>query len=405
MKHRVLLAHNYYRSSIPSGEAQVVAAETSLLKQHGHPVKGFFRSNDELLDKHILGQLKGALSTPWNPFSAKSCKRAVSEFNPDVVHVHNTFPLFSPGIFHSIGTSAARVLTLHNYRLFCPAGTPLRNGMVCTQCIDQKSVLPALKYGCYRDSRLATIPVALGVALHRNISTWKNQVDAFIALTEFQRNIMIEAGLPPELVHVKPNFYPENVSLTSWEERRDNVIYAGRLTPGKGIESLVQAWMMWGASAPELRIAGDGELRHSLERMAAAHPEVKISFLGQLPGDEARKEIARSRLLVLPSLSLETFGLVILEAFASGTPAAVSDVGPLASIVQDGENGIVFSPGNPRSLLDTIQNAWEKQGKLKYLATGARRSFETCYTEDVNYIRLMEIYEQAIEVSRSRKAQ
>jgi glycosyltransferase involved in cell wall biosynthesis len=402
MKAKVLIAHNHYRSTIPSGEAQVVEVESALLRQHGHPIDEFFRSNDELLNKGFHGKIKGALSTPWNPYSARKIRLKVDEFKPDIVHVHNTFPLFSPSIFRSIGSHAARVLTLHNYRLFCPAATPLRNGKVCTQCIDQQNVWPSLKFACYRGSHLATLPVALGVALHRNLGTWRQQVDAFIVLTEFQRDLVIKAGLPAELVHVKPNFHPGKASFLRWGERHESVVFAGSLTAGKGVESLVRAWMTWGSSAPELRIAGDGELRNELEQIAAANPLVKIRFLGQLSGDATRQEIARSSLLVLPSVSLEGLPLVILEAFASGTPAAVTNVGPLASIVQHGENGIVFPSNSPQLLLDAVRNAWKSKGQLERLAAGARHSFESLYTEDINYKQIVEIYEQALEVSRSR---
>ena len=201
---------------------------------------------------------------------------------PDVVHVHNTFPLISPAIFRSIGSMAARVLTLHNYRLSCPAAIPVRDGSVCTECINRQSIIPSLRYGCYRNSRLATLPLALNVALHRALSTWSHQVDAFIALTEFQKKLMVKAGLPPDLVHIKPNFYPGKPNTVPWIERKRRVVFAGRLTPEKGVESLVRAWISWGPSAPELRIVGDGELKQQLMELASTTPDVPIRFLGQL---------------------------------------------------------------------------------------------------------------------------
>jgi glycosyltransferase involved in cell wall biosynthesis len=167
--------------------------------------------------------------------------------------------------------------------------------------------------------------------------------------------------------------------------------------------ALVRAWMMWGASAPELRIVGDGDLRGELERLAATAPEVPIRILGQLAADVTQDEISRACLLVLPSECFETFGLVILEAFALGTPVAVSNIGPLPSIVQPGKNGVIFEPGDPQSLLAAVRAVWEKTGELESLAAGARRSFETLYTEDVNYRMLMTIYGQAMEVSQRRR--
>lgn len=404
MKSKVLLTHNYYGSAAPSGENQVFEAECELLRQRGHVVNQFVRHSDEIRHKGVYGLMAGALSVPWNPWSIAGIRRRMDVFLPDVVHVHNTFPLISPGIFHAIGSRAARVLTLHNYRLFCPAAIPMRDGKVCTDCMDRRSTLPAIRHGCYRDSRVATLPLAFSVWLHRHRDTWTQQVDAFIALTEFQREQMVEAGLPAELVHVKPNFYPGNPATVAWHERRPSVVFAGRLTAEKGVVALVRAWLLWGGGVPELRILGDGGLRKELESMAATAPDVPIQFLGQLSGADAQAEIARAYLLVLPSECFEGFPMVVREAFAFGTPTAVSAIGPLPSIVQQGKNGVLFSPGDPASLLQAVRSTWDSPGELERLGAAARASFERLYTEAANYQILMKIYEQAIEVNRRRRA-
>lgn len=400
---KLLLTHNYYGSAAPSGENQVFEAERELLKQRGHAVGEFVRHSDTIRPKGAWGALQGALSTPWNPFAAAAAERAVAEHRPDVVHVHNTFPLLSPSIFYGIGGKAARVLTLHNYRLFCPAAIPMRAGEVCTECMDRRSVWPAVRHGCYRNSRVATLPLAAKVALHRRLGTWTNQVDAFIALSAFQRERMTGAGLPAELVHVKPNFYPGDPAVVAWAERSQCVVFAGRLTAEKGVRALVQAWLAWGQSAPELRIVGDGDLRGELERLAAQSLGVPIRFLGQLPAGAAQQEIARARLLVLPSECFEGFPMVVREAFAFGTPAAVSDIGPLPSIVRRGENGVTFKPADSQSLLEAVRAVWESKGELERLAEGARRSFKDLYSEEANYRMLMAIYEQAVEVGQRRR--
>lgn len=397
MAFKILLAHNYYRTSAPSGENAVCETEQQLLMQHGHQVDSFFTYSDAVSAKGLTGAAIAGLSTPWNPVAAKSVCAKVMACRPDIVHVHNTFPLLSPAIFHAIGVRAARVLTLHNYRLFCPAAIPMREGKVCTDCLEQRSSLPSMQHGCYRGSRAATLPLAVSVALHRALGTWTNQVDAFICLSEFQREVMVRAGLPRERVHIKPNFYPGNPAVLPWGERRPCVVFAGRLTEEKGLVNLLRAWQAWGADAPELCLVGDGHLRAQLEQMAKDLP---IRFLGQLPADQAQAEIARARLQILPSECFEGFPMVVREAFAFGTPAAVSDLGPLPSIVAHGKSGIVFKPANPQSLLQEVRTAWDSPDLLETLGQGARAEFEAKYTEEANYSTLMNIYQQAIEVSR-----
>jgi glycosyltransferase involved in cell wall biosynthesis len=390
---KILLAHNFYGSSAPSGENQVFEAEKSLLIQHRHEVAELTRHSDEIRSTGVMGTLKGALATPYNPFMARAIQKKVEQFKPDVVHVHNTFPLISPAIFSAIGHTAARVLTLHNYRLLCPAAIPMRNGKVCTDCVDLRSVWPSIKHGCYRNSRIATLPLAANVALHRALGTWQNEVDAFIALTEFQCTTLIAAGLPGDKIYVKPNYFPGNPTVVPWLERGNYAVFAGRLSEEKAVATLVKAWMAWGPDAPELRIIGDGPLRGDLEKASARS---SIRFLGQLPAGETIHQIAHARLQLLPSECFEGFPMVVREAFAVGTPSAVSNLGPLPSIVNHGINGVVFEAANPHSLLTTVRNTWQTPGLLEQLGLGARQSFETLYTEDINYACLMDIYQAAI---------
>ncbi len=390
---RILLAHNFYSSAMPSGENLVVDSERDLLTSRGHFVEKFIRQSDEILEQGRLGKIKGALSTPWNPWSASKIQEDINLCYPDVVHVHNTFPLISPSIFSAIGQRAARVLTLHNYRLVCPAAIPMRAGRVCTECIDQRSVVPSLKYGCYRDSRVATAPLALNVALHRWLGTWQNEVDAFIALSEFQKKLMAKAGLPGHKIHVKPNFYPGFPAVVPWVERDDYVVFVGRISAEKGVATLIEAWRQWGQAAPQLRLVGDGPLRGGLERRAFGLP---VQFLGQIFADRAQEQIANAKLLVLPSEWFEGFPMVVREAFAFGTPVAVSNIGPLPSIVEDGTSGIVFPASQANALLERVKNLWSQPSKLELMGANSRLEFERKYTEDANYEILMKIYDEAI---------
>jgi len=395
---KILLVHNFYGASAPSGENVVFEAEKVLLQKHGHEVEVFGRRSDEIRNKGFLGAVQGALATPWNPWMSVAIRKVIDNFTPDVVHVHNTFPLISPAIFQAVGKKTARVLTLHNYRLFCPAAIPMRNSKVCTECLDKKSSFPSLLHGCYRESRIATVPLAFNVAMHRFLGTWKNNVEAFVALSDFQAKLMVQSGLPAGKVKVKPNFFSGNPQIVPWKERASYVVFVGRLSAEKGVENLIRAWQKWGNKAPELRIVGDGELRPKLVRMAAGLP---VYYYGQIPKVEVKKHIECAKLIILPSEWFETFGLAVVEAAALGTPAAVSNIGPLPSIIKEGKSGVVFEPGNPESLLHKVRSAWEAPDMLERLGTGARAEFESKYTEDANYKMLMEIYEKAIREKKS----
>jgi glycosyltransferase involved in cell wall biosynthesis len=269
----------------------------------------------------------------------------------------------------------------------------MRDGVPCTECIDTRTILPAIRHGCYRGSRIATVPLAINVALHRYMGTWQSEVDAFIVFTEFQRNKLIAAGLPSHKIHIKPNFYPGSPDVVPWNVRKNCVVFVGRLTEEKGLRGLLQTWRLLGVSAPQLILIGDGPMRDELELLAVGLP---ISFMGLLPSVLAQRQIADAKLLVLPSSGFEGFPMVIREAFAFGTPVAVSNIGPLPSIVSDGENGVVFPFADPQSMSDVVLSLWNDTNKLQKMGVAARTEFEQYYTEAANYEQLMRIYDAAL---------
>ncbi len=383
------MIHNYYGSSVPSGENRVFEMERKMLIAHGHEVESFVRNSDEIIAKGLWGMIRGGLSTPWNPWMARAVRNKVEAFHPDIVHVHNTFPLLSPAIFWAIGKRAKKVLTLHNYRTFCAAAIPIRDEKVCKRCMDGHNIWSALFYRCYRASFFATLPQFCRMLVHRNLKTWNDQVDALIMLSEFQRRFMQPCGFPAAKCFVKPNYFSGNPVFKDWNARSNTVVYVGRISEEKGVRFLVNAWAIWGSQAPELRIVGDGPLRQELEQVAQGLP---VRFLGTVSSTEAHREIGNAKLLVFPSVWLEPFGLVIIEAFAHGTPVAVSNLGPLPSIVADQQSGVIFTPASADDLLRAVRDAWNDQDHLAQMGAVGRSEFESKYTEIVNYNSLLEIY-------------
>lgn len=394
---RILVVHNYYGSSAPSGENNAVDAEIAMLRRAGHAVYTFTRMSDEIRDEGLWGLMHGGLTFSWNPFEVLRFRKALRHIQPHIIHVHNTFPLISPGILWASHGTAALVLTLHNYRMFCASGLLLRDGAVCTRCLDESSVRPALRYGCYRGSRVATGPVALSIALHNALGTWRRRVDAIIALTQYQFERLAATSLGSERLYVKSNFFSGSPQVVSFRDRQPVVLFVGRLSHEKGVEYLLRAWLKLGATAPRLRLVGDGPLRQSLQQMVDAHGARNVEFAGAMSRGAAFREIAASRLLIVPSITLEGFPVVLQEAFAAGTPAAVSDLGALPTIVEDGCNGLVFAARSAESIAELITRVWSDEELLMRLASAARRSHESKYTEEANYRQLMEIYERAMQ--------
>ena len=391
------MAHNFYGSENPSGENIAVDIEKKLLEKMGHDVKVFAYYSDEIRNSGLIGKIRGGVATPWNIWSYKNIQKEISSFSPDIVHVHNTFPLLSPSIFHAIPKNIKRVLTLHNYRLFCPAGIPMRAGQICSKCLDKKNSFPALVHRCYRDSLMATLPLSFSVELHRYIGTWKKKVDGFIALTDFQRKIMVQSGLEENKVWVKPNFYPGSPTVTPWPLRNDEIIFVGRLSKEKGVQTLIQAWKKWcneEMRVPKLIIVGDGPQKDQLIKSSQGLP---IHFAGGLNSSEVQERMSKSKLLIMPSEWWEGFPMVIREAYAFGVPVAASRIGSLEEIVEDRVSGILFEPSNHEDLYQKVSQCWKKSNSLETLGLGARLKFESKYSEKYNYAKLMDIYNQILK--------
>ena len=397
---RILLVHNYYGSSAPSGENKVFEAEKAMLEKHGHEVAVYTRHSDEIrcgnAIKRIWGKIKGALCTVGNPFAARAVAEKCREFRPDVVHFHNTFPLISPLAVRAASKYAPVVVTLHNYRMACAAGVPTRDGKVCSLCLDKRCVCDGIKYRCYRGSLLATLPLAINIALYRKrLPKW---VSRFIVLSEFQKRKMVEYGWPTEKIVVKGNFV-NHVEHVEQVEKKDQVVYVGRLSKEKGVKTLINAFKIISVSSVysvvknlKLIIVGDGVDRQELEKLADG---LNVEFIGQKPAAETRRIVAESKALVSPSACWETFGLATAEAMSVGTPSVVSNVGALPDIVQDGRFGEIFEAGNAEACAAAIKRLLSRSD-YDEICAAAKHEAEIKYSEDANYKRLMEIYEEAV---------
>lgn len=399
---RILLVHNYYGSSAPSGENKVFEAEKAMLEKHGHEVAVYTRHSDEIRNGSVIarlwGKVKGALCTVGNPFAARAVAKKCREFKPDVVHFHNTFPLISSLAVRAASKYAPVVMTLHNYRTACAAGVPTRAGTVCSLCLDKKCVWDGIKHRCYRGSLAATLPLAINIALYRKLlPKW---VSRFIVLSEFQKRKMVEYGWPEEKILVKGNFI-NHVEHVEHAEKKDQIVYVGRLSKEKGVETLIKAFKIichkehlhaptcstW-LNNLKLIIVGDGVDRAELEEMAQG---LNVEFVGQKPSEEVRQIIAESKVLVSPSACWETFGLAAAEAMSVGTPSVVANVGGLPDIVQDGKFGEVFESGNADSCAAAIQRLFSRSD-YDNLCAVIKHEAESKYSEEANYNQLMDIY-------------
>lgn len=384
---RVLLVHNYYQQA--GGEDEVFLGEARLLEQRGHVVTRYVAHNDGVAD---VGRLRLAAGAIWSRASHRALRALIRAERPDVVHVHNTLPLISPSVYFSAADEGVPVVqTVHNYRHLCANGLLLRDGVPCHDCVGRRVGLPGVVHACYRGSRAATATVVATTAVHRALGTWSRRIQLYVALTEFARKSLLEGGLPAERVVVKPNFVDPDPG--PGRGAGGYAVFVGRLAPEKGVRTLLAAWRTLGA-APPLRIIGDGPLAPEVARAAGEIPGV--TWLGRLKAPEVLAQVREAACLVCPSEWYETFGRVIVEAFAAGTPVVASDIGALAELVRPEETGFLFPPGDARALEAAVRRLLDDPPRLARMRLAARLEFERRFTADQNYVALMDIYRLAI---------
>lgn len=385
---KILVVHNAYQ--LAGGEDSVVRNEVALLQKHGHEVQLHLVSNDSV--RGIIGKISAALGVVFSPLSYFRIRKLLKAQQPDIVHVHNFFPLISPAVFYACkATRTPVVMTLHNYRLVCPTALLMHDGKVTER---------SLKHGpwwtipkrVYRDSYIGTLMLALMIAVHKTLGTWNRTVGRFILLSQFSISKFVQAGINPRFLSIKPNFVDVEQAP---EQPRKGFLFVGRLSQEKGIDVLLNALRNLAESPDqpsiEVAVAGDGPLADQVKQSV---PLVKP--LGSLKTEEVRQWMSSSNALILPSVWYEGFPMVIVEAYACGLPIIASRIGALAELIEDGVTGLLFNPGDAVDLAAKIQWASQHPEKIKSMGLLARQRYEERYTSQKNYEALLSIYEETI---------
>lgn len=387
------MVHNYYQEG--GGEDAVFLAEQDNLRRAGAEVQTFTVSNDSIRGQHPL---ETAAHTLWNSGVARELADLVTRHSSDVVHFHNTFPLVSPASYWAVRRRGAAVVqTLHNFRLLCAGGSFYRVddgvGQVCEACLGRLP-LPAVQHACYRGSRAGSAVVATMQVAHRALGSYSRAVDQYIVLTEFGRAKMIEGGLRADLLSIKPNFLAQDPGPGPGDG--GYALFVGRLTPGKGLNTLMEAWAQLAQEDPvlPLYIVGGGPMLAELQHRAAHLPDVHI--LGLRDADSVRTLMSGAQVLIMPPEWYEGFPVTLLEAYAAGLPVLASDIGPLGSLVVNGVTGQKFRPRDPADLARTVREVLARPQALADMRRAARQTYLQHYTAEVNARQQLEVYARAL---------
>jgi glycosyltransferase involved in cell wall biosynthesis len=390
---KILLCHNYYQQR--GGEDESFAAEAALLQSHGHDVLTYTLHNDSIRQS---SRIATAARTFWNRQTYRQLRELIGKQRPDVMHCTNTFPLISPAAYYAARAERVPVVqSLRNYRLLCANSYFLRENRVCEDCLGRWTPWPAVLHGCYRGSRAASAVVGGMLVFHRVLRTWQRAVDRYFTPSEFTRQKFIAAGMPGQRIVVKPNFVHPDPGAGPGG---GYAIFVGRLSPEKGLETLLSAWEQLAGRVP-LKIVGDGPLGDLARDVARRLPGVE--WLGRQRVEDVLALLGGAAVLLMPSIWYETFGRTVIEAYAKGTPVIASRMGSMAELVDHGRTGLLFTPGDARELADAVLQIVSNPAGISRMRQAAREEYQRKYTAESNYQMLMSIYSDAAAQCAGRR--
>ncbi|HET6478645.1 MAG TPA: glycosyltransferase family 4 protein [Actinoplanes sp.] len=379
---KVVVAHNRYREAIPSGENVIVDTEIAQLRAAGIEVLPFQRSSDSIGELPLAEKALLPLSPIYGHAAQRDLSRLLEAERPDVLHLHNPYPLLSPWVVRTAHSHGVPVVqTVHNYRQVCSSGLYFRDGHNCQDCRGKLLGWPAVRHRCYRGSTAQSALMATALAVHR--PTWRS-VDRFIALTDRIAAHLRDYGISDEHLVVKPNGLPDPGEPAPLG---DGFLYGARLSPEKGLDLLLDAWQRHPDGAlGTLRIAGDGELRPLAERAAAERDDV--IYLGVLDQEGMRVARRASAVVIAVPTWNDVLPTVILEALAAGRPVLGTDVGGIPYLIGSGPEaaGWVVEPSALAAALPVAR------AEAPALAAAARRRYLRHFHPDVLTPRLIEVY-------------
>jgi glycosyltransferase involved in cell wall biosynthesis len=376
--------HNRYQ--IPGGEDAVVAQEVALLRANGVEVETFFVNNDGITT--VAEKVLTATQVTYSWQMRTRAAQILERFKPDVMHVHNTFPLLTPSVYDAAHAAGCPVVqTIHNYRLMCLNGTLFRDGKVCTECTGKRLPWPGVQHRCYRASTAGSASVALMLVANRLRGAWSKRVARFLMLTPFARDFFVEhTDIPVEKMRVKPNAAADP---GMGRGAGGYALFVGRLSPEKGISVLLEAARQ-GLGMP-LKIAGQGPLEADVRE---SHFAGQVEYVGPQTPEKIRALMHDAAVLLVPSLWFEGLPMVIPEAFGAGLPVVASAVGSLSSLVDHEQTGLLVRAGDWADLAAACRRLASDSVLLRSMRGAARKQYLRSYQPAANLALLSSIYSE-----------
>jgi glycosyltransferase involved in cell wall biosynthesis len=320
-------------------------------------------------------------------------KKVLKKINPDIIHInHNNLHYFP--VLSAIKSYSA-VQTIHDYGILCPNTWAIdKGGKICMKGMSLKCVFS----GC-----IPWWSFVYMLQMKMKVNLMKKRIKMIIAPSQGLKNALLKNGF--KNVNVLNSF----IDMKKWKKidkksifskKKKALLYVGGLSRQKGVHVLLKAFKKLSDSDDNLilKIVGKGDYEDELKKIIEQNGlSKKVTFYGHLRGNELRKLYQEAYLLVVPSIWVEQFGIVGLEAMACSTPVVGSRIGGIPEWLREKENGLLAEPGNSEDLYEKIFYLLKNPRiALKYGLNG-RKIVENEFTKEKHINCLMDIYRQILD--------
>lgn len=368
-----------------SGE-QVIDFSMHDERNRESPYESHFVSNKDYRQGRKLSKLGSALSFVHSREAVSRIAALIDKTRPDLMHCHNVYHQITPSII-SIAKSRGIpvVLTLHDFKPVCPAYLRLRAGHPCSLCLDG-NFRHVLMNRCAGSSIADSALLYAEATIQRWLGSYE-QVDRFLAPSQFMRDAALHRFRSEQVVLLYNGVDTAEINASAQDD--GYVLYLGRLSREKGVETLLRAHEA--AGSWDLVIAGTGPLERGLQMRYR-----NARFVGQLSGQPLKTMIGGASAIVVPSEWYENCPMSVLEAMAYGKPVVASRMGGIPELVVDGETGVLFEPGNAVELQGHISRLMDDPSLRARMGAAGRIRAERQFSIEKHNADLTDTYRSLV---------
>jgi glycosyltransferase involved in cell wall biosynthesis len=401
---RILLAHKFFHVS---GGADTFFFETArILREHGHevavfstrmdgddedPYSRYFVPPPSYTAAGTLEQVVGFGDMVYSLPAKRSFSKLIADFRPDVVHAFGIQTHLTPSILraaHEAGVPV--VMSCNDFKHLCPNSMLFHHGRLCDDCRGGR-FYKAITNRCSKDSWKYSVAGSIEAYAHKALRSYQKDVDRYLFASRFMagvtRSFWAKSSYSWSLLR-----NPFDATRQPAHYGGDHVLYFGRISEEKGVETLVRAL----ARLPDVpaQIVGDGPQLEMLTDLAARLGLESIEFPGARWGSELDAILERARMVVVPSVWHENFPYVILQAFAAGKPVVGSDRGGIPELVLEGRHGTVFPAGDDKALAAAIERLWQDPSRAAAMGRCAKQHVDDQFNDERFYREVIGIYRE-----------